>query len=714
MSATCDSQSEFVLPLEVPVSRLDAEQAFNDCTACEKLYAHHISRASWYGGLIVLFQTSPESPDIFRLIQLINTAESVESLKEKCVAAGVSEDEFRAYLVYCSGFYSNMGNYKGFGDSKLVPGLDKSVFEKIVEASAAAKSSPQLLTIWKKVGDRMYTLTDKEKQLGLGNKGITKYFSHNCDSSDSDIVNVYLKHKSIEGYINRVLKTIENGKTVYEIRHAAVENSQLSEEEFEGNTFRVTTGDYQELMEKVCQNLKEAIQYSANDLERNMLTEYIKSFRTGNLDNHKDGSRHWIKNKGPRVETYIGFIETYRDPAGMRGEFEGFVSIVNKKLSERLQTLVNKAEELLPSLPWPVEYEKDKFLRPDFTSIDVLTFAGSGVPAGINIPNYDEVRQSEGFKNVSLGNVISARTSHGSFVSEADFALLTKYKLPSFEMQVGLHELLGHGSGKLFMRTDTGAINYPADLTNPLTGKPVTSCYGPGETYDSKFTTIGSSYEECRAECAGLHLCLVPGVAQIFGLSGEEAEHSKYINWFSMALAGVKGLEMFSPASMEWKQAHCQARFVILRVMLEAGEGFLKVEKLTGKDGQPDLIIKMDWSKVESVGAPAISKFLCQLQVFKSTGDDKSAREMYGKYSKVSCEGDHPWLSWRDIVVARKQPRNILVQGNTRLENEKLQLVQYEESPAGMVKSWSERFPDVDKLDKMLEDIIKREDPHWS
>ena len=94
----------YAIPIEQPVVSLDAKTAFQNLTEREQLYAHHLSHASFLGGLIVLLQTSPESPLIYRLIQLMNVAEPVEELKASAINGGkISAEDFQAYLVYCSG-----------------------------------------------------------------------------------------------------------------------------------------------------------------------------------------------------------------------------------------------------------------------------------------------------------------------------------------------------------------------------------------------------------------------------------------------------------------------------------------------------------------------------------------------------------------------------------------------------------------------------------
>lgn len=50
--------SLYVLPPETKVALLDCQTAFNGLTDQERLYAHYISQASWYGGLICLIQVS--------------------------------------------------------------------------------------------------------------------------------------------------------------------------------------------------------------------------------------------------------------------------------------------------------------------------------------------------------------------------------------------------------------------------------------------------------------------------------------------------------------------------------------------------------------------------------------------------------------------------------------------------------------------------------
>lgn len=98
----------------------------------------------------------------------------------------------------------------------------------------------------------------------------------------------------------------------------------------------------------------------------------------------------------------------------------GFVAIVDKEMSAKYEKLVNDAPKFIKDLPWGRDFEVDEFKKPDFTALQIVSFATGGIPAGINvcgslssyrdcyvdltrqIPNYYEIRESVGFKNVSL------------------------------------------------------------------------------------------------------------------------------------------------------------------------------------------------------------------------------------------------------------------------------------------------------------------------
>lgn len=59
------------------------------------------------------------------------------------------------------------------------------------------------------------------------------------------------------------------------------------------------------------------------------------------------------------------------------------------------------------------------------------------------------------------------------FISAEDEELFWRHRDAALELQVGLHELLGHGTGKLFQCVD-GKFNFDRDaLKDPLTGEGV-------------------------------------------------------------------------------------------------------------------------------------------------------------------------------------------------------------------------------------------------
>jgi dipeptidyl-peptidase-3 len=292
-----------------------------------------------------------------------------------------------------------------------------------------------------------------------------------------------------------------------------------------------------------------------------------------------------------------------------------------------------------------------------------------------------------------LGNVLNAKAPDEKihFLSDADRELVKRLRSPSFEVQVGIHELLGHGSGKLLQEDKDGKTNFPRDSPpiNPLTGKPVEHWYGPGETWGSRFKAIAASYEECRAEAVAIYLSTYPEMLAIFGHTDNTPEEGLaddvlYVGWLQMCRAGLIGLEFYDPQAKKWGQAHMQARYAILRVLLNAGQGLVAVTQT----GNNDLVVSLDRQKIHSVGVPAIGHFLTQLQVYKATGDATGGQALYDEVTSVP----ESWLPYRKIVLDKKQPRKLLLQANTFLDgNGNVTLEEYPATLSGFIQSYLKR-----------------------
>lgn len=422
-----------------------------------------------------------------------------------------------------------------------------------------------------------------------------------------------------------------------------------------------------------------------------MLAEYIKHFVSGEINYHKNSQREWIKDKGPVIETNIGFIENYVDPLNIRSEFEGFVSCVDKITSQKYTRLVSRAEEIVAKLPWGPAFEKDLFLKPDFTSLIVLTFAGPSIPIGINIPNYDDIRQHEGFKNVDLANAYPKVTAKSlQFLTSEDANLIEAVYHTSETLSTALHELLGHGSGKLLSRNTHGDFNFDVTTVNPAIGTLVDSWYEGDESWSSKFVELSGPYEECRAETVALYLACFPEPYEAFGI--EDVERNRNAIWLYMIYSGIKGMRSYKPENNKWGQSHCWARYVILRVLLEV-DNFINFEFLD--NGLFEL--RVDYTKISSAGFQAISNFLTKLGCFKATGDVKRGRELFAKYS----EYDDTMLRIRQIVIDNIRPRECDLQCHFVFNGREPILINFEETFDGVIQSFQQRYPRYDE--EMLE-----------
>jgi dipeptidyl-peptidase III len=124
---------------------------------------------------------------------------------------------------------------------------------------------------------------------------------------------------------------------------------------------------------------------------------------------------------------------------------------------------------------------------------------------------YNDLRQECGFKNVIVANRMKAEGSSVEvcpFLDASEVETFQKHKYPAYYWWVVLHELFGHGTGKMMIQENEDKFNFDIKNppVNPLTGRPITSWYKPGQTWTGQFEELATTVDECRAELVGAYL----------------------------------------------------------------------------------------------------------------------------------------------------------------------------------------------------------------
>jgi dipeptidyl-peptidase-3 len=185
---------------------------------------------------------------------------------------------------------------------------------------------------------------------------------------------------------NTRLRRLNSGaKPTYDILQSSVEEESQPRVIYEDSAISIhlIRGSHKSELSRVCYSLEQARQYAANPLQDSFLAKYQQSFTTGEMEIYKESQREWVKDIKPSVEVFFGFIEPYRDPFGVRAEFEGLCGIVNEEETQNLTNLVQKSSVFIRRLPWAENYvendgkgpfEKELFESPDFTSLHSTSF----------------------------------------------------------------------------------------------------------------------------------------------------------------------------------------------------------------------------------------------------------------------------------------------------------------------------------------------------
>ena len=196
-------------------------------------------------------------------------------------------------------------------------------------------------------------------------------------------VDAPLNKASIRAKNTRIQKSGENadGRGTYTVLRASIDYRE--EPQFlglleSGEKVQCIGGDYGIKLQTINDLSCRSSQVRGNKVREQILDRYHAFFETGDYTEYTESQRLWIKDKQPNVESFFGFVYRYRDPAGARADFQGFVALLDVERSKTLKELERSAKTYIATLPWVSEshskegngpFEKDEYIAPDFNAV---------------------------------------------------------------------------------------------------------------------------------------------------------------------------------------------------------------------------------------------------------------------------------------------------------------------------------------------------------
>ena len=367
-------------------------------------------------------------------------------------------------------------------------------------------------------------------------------------------------------------------------------------------------GMYGETIEHIVYWLEKASEVAENAEQKAVIEKLISYYRSGDLKEFDEYSILWLKDLDSKVDFVNGFIESYGDPLGLRGSWEGLVNFKDSVNTARTVVISDNAQWFEDHSPIDDRFRKPVVKGVTAKVITAAMLAGDSYPStaiGINLPNSNWIRAEHGSKSVSIDNITAAydAASAGNGFGEEfmwsneEIERAKKFGHYTDNVHTDLHECLGHGSGQLLPGVDPDALK-----------------------------EHGSTLEEARADIFALYYMADPKLIELGVMPDPEAYKAAYYQQMMNGL--MTQLVRIEPGE-NLEEAHMRNRALIAywtleRASKDEGTPALAFEK---KDGKTYVKIN-DYEKLRTY----FGELLGELQRIKSEGDYEAGRQLVENY----------------------------------------------------------------------------------